>query len=60
VDTDNDGIPDAWEPAHGLNPNNPADATKIVPAGGSKGDRHKGYTNIEFYINELADNLVPR
>jgi pectate lyase len=60
VDIDNDGIPDAWETAHSLNPNDPADATKIVPAGGSKGDRHQGYTYIEFYINELADNLVPR
>lgn len=27
LDTDEDGLPDAWETAHGLNPNNPADAT---------------------------------
>ncbi len=26
VDTDGDGIPDAWEVAHGLNPNSPTDA----------------------------------
>ena len=26
VDSDNDGMPDAWESAAGLNPNNPADA----------------------------------
>ncbi len=26
IDTDGDGIPDAWEVAHGLNPNNPIDA----------------------------------
>ncbi len=58
VDTDNDGIPDTWEKAHGLNPNDPADAAKIVPAGKSKGNRHRGYTYIEYYINELADNLV--
>src|SRR5437867_7631987 len=25
-DTDDDGMPDAWESAHGLNPNNPDDA----------------------------------
>ena len=27
VDSDHDGIPDAWEKAHGLNPNDPSDAT---------------------------------
>ncbi len=59
VDNDNDGMPDDWETAHGLNPGNPADATTIVPAGASPGDRHKNYTYIEYYINELADNLVP-
>lgn len=45
VDTDGDGMPDDWEKAHGLNPNDPADAT-YAPDG--------GYTNIEIYINELA------
>ncbi len=44
VDSDNDGMPDDWEKAHGLNPNDPADAAKIVPAGKSAGDRHRGYT----------------
>jgi hypothetical protein len=43
-DSDNDGIPDAWEIAHGLNPNDPADA---------KLDRD-GYTNIEEYLNDLV------
>ena len=52
-------MPDAWEKSHGLDPNDPADAAKIVPAGKSKSDRHQGYTYIEFYINELADGLVP-
>ena len=59
VDTDDDGMPDTWETAHGLNPGNPADACDIVPAGVSPDDRHKDYTFIEYYINELADNLVP-
>ena len=59
LDTDNDGMPDDWETSHGLNPGNSADATAIVPAGASPGDRHKNYTYIEYYINELADNLVP-
>jgi len=59
VDTDNDGMPDDWETAHGLNPTNPADATMIVPSGASPANRHLNYTYIEYYINELADNLVP-
>ncbi len=57
-DADNDGMPDAWEKTHGLNPNDAADATKTVPAGASKEDRHKGYTYIEYYVNECADKLV--
>lgn len=60
ADSDNDGMPDAWERAHGLNPNDPTDATRVVPAGGSEGNRHQGYTYLEFYLNELADNLVQR
>jgi hypothetical protein len=59
ADSDGDGIPDAWEKAHGLDPNDPADATRVVPAGKSKNDRHRGYTYIEYYLNELADGLVP-
>jgi len=55
TDTDNDGMPDAWEKTHKLDPNDPSDNNKIVPAGASPGDRHKGYTWIEYYINELAD-----
>ncbi len=58
-DTDHDGLPDAWETAHDLDPGDPADALKIVAPGESSEDRHMGYTYIEFYINELADNLVP-
>jgi hypothetical protein len=51
VDTDKDGMPDAWETKYGLNPNDPSDAT---------GDFDKtGYTNIEKYINGIADGLYP-
>jgi hypothetical protein len=51
VDTDKDGMPDAWETKYGLNPNNPSDAT---------GDFDKtGYTNIEKYINGIVDGLYP-
>jgi hypothetical protein len=45
VDTDKDGMPDAWETKHGLNPNDPADASKDL-----NGD---GYSNIEKYINGI-------
>lgn len=58
LDSDGDGMPDEWEKAHGLNPNDPADANKIVPPGASKDDRHAGYTYIEFYVNELAEGLI--
>ena len=51
VDTDLDGMPDSWELARGLNPSNPSDA-----ALDRNGD---GYTNIEEYINELANSLIP-
>jgi hypothetical protein len=57
-DTDRDGMPDAWEIAHGLNPNDPTDGNKIVPKGASKDDRHAGYAYVEHYLNELADSLV--
>lgn len=44
-DTDHDGMPDAWERAHGLNPSDLAD---------SRADRNQdGYTNVEEYINGL-------
>jgi hypothetical protein len=46
TDTDRDGIPDAWESANKLNPNDASDAK-----GDSDGD---GYTNIEEYINGLV------
>jgi len=57
-DSDNDGMPDEWETAHKLNPDDASDSNKIVPARASKADRHKGYTWIEFYVNELAEGLV--
>jgi len=58
LDSDNDGMPDSWEKAHSLNPKDPKDNNKTVPAGASPGDRHRGYTYIEYYTNELADIKV--
>lgn len=58
-DSDNDGIPDLWEKSHKLNPGDAGDANKIVPAGASTENRHQGYTWIEYYINELAEKLIP-
>ncbi|MEI6193756.1 MAG: hypothetical protein WCS42_05440, partial [Verrucomicrobiota bacterium] len=46
VDSDHDGIPDDWERAHGLNPNDSSDANKDL-----NGD---GYTNLEKYLNSLV------
>jgi hypothetical protein len=45
TDTDHDGIPDDWEKAHGLNPNDATDANKDL-----NGD---GYTNLEKYLNSI-------
>ncbi|MBE6332186.1 MAG: polysaccharide lyase [Bacteroidales bacterium] len=43
-DSDGDGIPDEWEKANGLDPNNSNDAKTI---------REDGYMNIEWYANSL-------
>lgn len=58
-DTDGDGLPDTWESSHGLDPNDPGDASRLVTRGESKADRHLGYSHLEFYLNALADSLMP-
>jgi lysophospholipase L1-like esterase/pectate lyase len=46
VDTDQDGMPDAWENGHRLNPRNADDRNE---------DRDRdGYTNLEEYLNGLC------
>lgn len=51
-DSDKDGIPDEWEKANGLNPNDASDAlTYSLDAKGY-------YTNIEVYANSLVENIM--
>ncbi|CAG7630303.1 Ig-like domain-containing protein [Paenibacillus allorhizosphaerae] len=47
TDTDHDGMPDDWELARGLNPNDAADRNDISS---------NGYTNLENYLNSIAGN----
>ncbi len=51
-DTDKDGIPDTWETANGLNPNDATDGltTTLDPA--------KYYTNLEVYANSLVQDIM--
>ncbi|MNQ37604.1 Fibronectin type III domain protein [compost metagenome] len=50
LDTDNDGMPDNWEDANGLNKNS-ADALTVSTS-------HAPYLNIEVYINGVT-NVTP-
>jgi pectate lyase len=45
ADSDHDGIPDAWEIAHGLNPNDPSDGPKL---------NRDGYSSLEYYLNGVS------
>ena len=45
TDLDRDGMPDAWEKAHGLNIADPADRNAM---------QKDGYTNLEQYLNSLV------
>lgn len=48
-DSDGDGIPDEWEIANGMNPEDASDGAKT----GSD-----GYTNLEFYMNSLVADVM--
>jgi hypothetical protein len=46
-DADGDGIPDVWETAHKLDPDNASDGNAVTLS-------NDGYTNLEVYINSLG------
>jgi len=52
LDTDDDGMPDAWEVTRGFDPKNAKDGN-----GDKDGD---GYTNVEDYLNELCPPDYPK
>jgi hypothetical protein len=45
ADMDHDGVPDAWELSHDLDPRDPTDGATY---------RADGYTNLELYLHELC------
>ncbi len=48
-DTDGDGLPDAYEEAKGFNKNDASDGAAIASS---------GYSNLEEYLNGVADGLI--
>jgi len=59
-DTDNDGMPNYWEEAHGLNPNSAADAVTYNSANPSQHDFDlDGYTNLQEYLDEIGAFPAP-
>ena len=51
ADSDHDGISDDWEKAHGMDPNDPADAKSLDTS---------GYSMIEVYANSLVHEVPPQ
>ena len=52
-DTDGDGMPDEWETANGLNPNDASDGSTYTL------DSQKGwYTNLEVYLSSLVEDIM--
>jgi hypothetical protein len=51
TDTDGDGMPDEWETAHSLNPNDASDGNTT---------NEEGYTNLEVYMNALVADITEK
>ena len=51
TDTDGDGMPDEWEKANGLNPDDAADGNST---------NAEGYTNLEIYMNSLVADITEK
>ena len=49
VDTDGDGLPDAYETEKGLNPNDASDGMALTKS---------GYSNLEIFLNAVADGKI--
>ena len=49
IDTDGDGLPDAYETSVGLNPNDASDGMKLTAS---------GYSNLEVFLNGVADGQI--
>ncbi len=49
VDSDSDGLPDAYETEVGLNPNDASDGGKLTVS---------GYSNLEMFLNGVADGQI--
>ena len=49
ADTDHDGMPDDWETANGLNPNDASDGAATAS---------DGYTNLEHYLNAIVAGIT--
>ena len=52
-DTDQDGMPDEWETANGLNPNDKNDAALFT-----LDPDKKWYSNLEVYLNSLVEDIM--
>ena len=50
IDSDHDGMPDAWETSKGLNPNSATDRSGIGA---------NAYTNLEVYLNDMINAIEP-
>lgn len=51
LDTDGDGLPDSYEVANSLNPNDAADGAVVTAS---------GYSNLEVYLNGVASGTIDK